>query len=121
LAAEDEENPMQDLCQNYVDDVKKLREAFHGQLTDEVQELSQAMSVYAQNTEAALSLFMEKVSARSAELRTTAAARLDQFYGLLPAKHSLPNVSHSPLAPANADQARVTATVERALAESLLV
>jgi hypothetical protein len=118
LAADDEENLMQDLFQTYVDDVIKLRDAFHRELTVRARELSTAMDVYAERSDAALSLFMEKVAARGAELETAAAARLDQFYGL-PAKHGLPNVSDGPLAPTNADQEKVAAAAERAFADGL--
>jgi len=108
---------MQDLFQHYVDDVIKLRDAFHQELGAQARQLSTAMDVYAERSEAALSLFMENVSARGAELRMAAAARLDQFYGLS-ANHSLPNVSDGPLAPVNADQERVAAA-ERAFADDL--
>jgi hypothetical protein len=118
LAAEDEENPMQDLFQKYVDDVNKLRGAFHDQLAAQARELSKAMGIYARSNEAALSLFMEKVSARGAELERAAAARFDQFRGL-PANHSLPKVSDGPLAATNADQERVAAAAERAFADGL--
>jgi hypothetical protein len=120
LAAEDEENLMQDLFENYVDDLNKLRDAFHDELAAQAQELSKAMGIYARSNEAALSSFMEKVAARGAELETAAAARFDQFRGL-PANRSLPNVSDGPLAhtPTNADQERVAATAERAFADSL--
>jgi hypothetical protein len=51
-----------------------------------------------------------------------AAARLNQFRGL-PVNSSLPDVSDEPLpqAPTNADQAKIAATAERAIAESLHV
>jgi hypothetical protein len=88
---------MQDLFQHYVDDVIKLRDAFHDELGVTAQELSKAMGIYARDSEAALSLFMEKVSARGAELEAAAAARLDQFRGL-PVSLSLPHVSDGPLA-----------------------
>jgi hypothetical protein len=110
---------MQDLFQTYVDDVSKLRDAFHRELTVQAQELSKAMDSYAERGDGAVSLFLEKVAARSAELRTAAAARLDQFHGL-PANHSLPNVSDGPLAPTNGDEERVAATAERAFAEGFL-
>ncbi len=111
---------MQDLFQKYVDDLKKLRLAFHDELAAQARELSKAMGIYARSNEAALSVFMEKVSARGAELETTAAARLDQFRGL-PVGGSPPNVSDGPLphAPTSADQERVAAAAERALADSL--
>jgi hypothetical protein len=109
LAAEDEENPMQDLFQTYVDDVSKLRDAFHAELTVQAQELSKAMGIYAHRSDGALASFMEKVAARGAELETAAAARLDQFRGLRALAHT----------PASADQERVTAAAERALADGL--
>jgi hypothetical protein len=112
-----EENPMQDLFQNYVDDLIKLREAFHDELAAEAQELAKAMDIYARDSKAALTLFMEEVSARGAELEAAAAVRLNQFRGL-PA-NGLPNVSDGPLSPADADQERVAAAAERAFADSL--
>ena len=45
---------MQDLFQNYVDNVSKLRDAFHDELAAQAQELSKAMDIYAQRSEAAL-------------------------------------------------------------------
>jgi hypothetical protein len=107
---------MQDLFQKYVGDLYVLRDAFHDELTAQAQELSKAMGIYAQRSDEALALFMENVSARSAEVRTAAAARLDQFYGLS-AKQSLPNVSDGPLAPANGDEEKVAAAAERAFAD----
>ncbi len=53
---------MQDLFQNYMDDVNKLREAFHSELTATAEELTKAMGLYAARSEAALASFMEKVS-----------------------------------------------------------
>ncbi len=47
---------MQDLIQNYVSDLKKLRDAFHNELTATAEELSKAMGVYAHRSEAALSV-----------------------------------------------------------------
>jgi hypothetical protein len=98
-------NSMQDLFQKYVDDLNKLRDAFHDELAATAQELSKAMGIYARDSEAALSLFMKKVSARGAELETAAATRLDQFRGL-PAKGDLP-------------VERVTGVAERAVADAL--
>jgi hypothetical protein len=109
---------MQDLLQNYVDDVNKFREAFHNELTAQARELSTAMGVYAKGSEAALTLFMEKVSARGAELEAAATVRFDQFRGL-PAEEGLPNVSDGPLPPTDADQDRLTAAAERAFADGL--
>ena len=109
---------MQDLFQTYVDDVSKLRDAFHQELTIRARELSAAMDVYAEHSEAALSSFMEKVAARGAKLETAAAARLDQFRGL-PAKGGLPNVSDGPLAHSSSNAEQVAAAAERALADGL--
>jgi hypothetical protein len=116
----DEVDPMQDLFQNYVSDLNKLRDAFHDELVGTARDLSKAMEIYAQRSEAALASFMEKVSARGEALEAAAAARFDQFRGL-PAKGGLPNVSDGPLAPANADQVRVAAIAERAIADGLHV
>jgi hypothetical protein len=112
---------MQDLFQNYVDDLNKLRNAFHDELTVQARELSKAMGNYSRRCEAALASFMEKVSARGVEVEAAAAARLDQFRGL-PAKGGLPNVSGGPLAHTltDADQERVAAAAERALTDGLL-
>ena len=66
---------MQDLFQNYVDNVNKLRDAFHDELAAQAQELSKAMVIYAQRSEAALASFMEKVSARGVEVEAAAAVR----------------------------------------------
>ena len=46
---------MQDLFQNYMDDVTKFREALHGELTTTAEELTKAMGLYAARGEAALS------------------------------------------------------------------
>jgi hypothetical protein len=109
---------MQDLFQNYVDSVNKLRDAFHDELAAQAQELSKALDLYAQSSEAALASFMEKVSARGVEVEAAAAARLDQFRGL-PANRGLPDVNDGPLAPTNADQVKIETTAERAVAASL--
>jgi hypothetical protein len=118
----DEKNPMQDLFQNYVSDLNKLRDAFHNELTATAEELSKAMGSYAHRSEAALASFMEKVSARGMELEASAAARLNQFRGL-PANGGLPNVDGGPLAdtPTDADRARIEAAAERAVADGLNV
>ena len=58
----DEEILMQDLVQDYASDLKKLREAFHSELTATADELSKAIGVYAQHSEAALASLMEKAS-----------------------------------------------------------
>jgi hypothetical protein len=118
----DEKNPMQDLFQNYVIDLNKLRDAFHNELTATAEELSKAMGSYAHRSEAALASFMEKVSARGMELEASAAARLNQFRGL-PANGGLPNVDDGPLAltPTDADRARIDSAAERAVADGLNV
>ena len=118
----DEENPMQDLFENYVNDLNKLRDAFHNELTATAEELSKAMGNYAHRSEAALASFMEKVSARGMELEASAAARLNQFRGL-PANGGLPNVDDGPLADTttNADRERIAAAAERAIADGLNV
>ena len=104
---------MQDLFQNYVRDLINLRDSFHEELRATAAELSKAMTDYSQRSEAALTSFMEKVSARGEALEAAAAARFDLFQGL-PAKGG-------PLAPANADQVRVAAAAERAVADGLNV
>ena len=113
---------MQDLFQNYVSDLNKMRDAFHNELTAAAEELSKAMGNYAHRSEAALTSFMEKVSARGTELEASAAARLNQFRGL-PANGGLPDVDDGPLAhtPTDADRARIAAAAERAVAEGLHV
>jgi hypothetical protein len=113
---------MQDLFQNYVSDLNKLRDAFHNELTATAEELSKAMGIYGRRSEAALASFMEKVSARGMELEASAAARLNQFRGL-PANGSLPDVDDGPLAhtPTNADRERIVTAAERAVAEGLHV
>ena len=70
---------MQDLFQTYVDDLTKLRGAFHEELAAEARELSNAMGKYSQRSEAALASFMEKVSARGVEFEVLAEARLISF------------------------------------------
>ena len=117
----DEENPMQDLFQNYVGELNKLRDVFHGELVITAGELSKAMDIYAERSEAALASFMEKVSARGVELEAAAVARLNQFRGLA-ADGGLPDVDDRPLAlpPTNAaDAERVAAAAERAVADGL--
>jgi len=118
----DEENPMQDLFQNYVSDLNKLKDAFHNELTTTAEELSKAMGNYAHRSEAALAAFMEKVSARGTELEASAAARLNQFRGL-PANGGPPGVDDGPLpdTPTNADRVRIVAAAERAVADGLHV
>jgi hypothetical protein len=109
---------MQDLIQNYVGDLKKLREAFHDELAATAEELSKAMGVYARRSDAALASFMEKASARGLELEVSATARLSQFCGL-PANGSLTDVDDKPPGhiPANASVFRIAAVAEPALAD----
>jgi hypothetical protein len=113
---------MQDLFQNYASDLNKLRDAFHGELGATAGDLSKAMDIYAQRSEAALASFMEKVSTCGVELEASAAARLNQFRGL-PANGGLPDVDDGPLAhtPTNADVVRVAAAAERAVADGLQI
>ena len=113
---------MQDLFQNYVSDLNKLKDAFHNELTATAEELSKAMGSYTRRSEAALASFMEKVSARGMELEASAAARLNQFRGL-PANGGLPDVDDGPLAhtPTDADRAKIAAAAERAVADGLQV
>jgi hypothetical protein len=118
--SEVEGNPMQDLFQNYMDDVNKLREAFHSELTATAEELTKAMGLYAARSEAALASFMEKVSTRGVELETAAAVRFNQFRGL-PANAGLTDVDDGPLArtPTNADKVRISTAAEQAVADGL--
>ena len=111
---------MQDLFESYVSDLYKLRDAFHSDLTSTAKELSRALDDYALRSEAALKSFMEIVAARGVELEAAAAARLDQFRGL-PPTGGLPNVNDGPLAqaPPNADQVKIAAAAERAVADGL--
>ena len=113
---------MQDLFQNYMGDLNKLRDAFHSELTSTAEELSKAMGLYARRSEAALTSFMEKVATRGAELDAAAAVRLNQFHGL-PANGGFPDVDNGPVAhtPTNTDVARIGAVAERAVAEGLHV
>ena len=113
---------MQDLFQNYVSDLNKLREAFHNELKATAEELSKAMGVYAHRSEAALASFMEKVSARGVELEASAAARLDQFRGL-PTNGGLPDVDDGPLAQPQQMpiEREIAAAAERAVADGLHV
>ena len=113
---------MQDLFQNYVDDLNKLRDALHDELAVQARELSMAMGNYSQRCEAALASFMEKVSASGVEVEAAAAARFNAFRGL-PVNASLPDVSDGPLAqtPTNEDQETIETVAERAVADSLHV
>jgi hypothetical protein len=115
-------NPMQDLFQNYVDDLNKLRDALHDELAVQARELSMAMGNYSQRCEAVLASFMEKVSASGVEVEAAAAARFNVFRGL-PVNASLPDVSDGPLAqtPTNEDQETIETVAERAVADSLHV
>ena len=112
---------MQDLFQDYVSDLNKLREAFHSELTATAEELSKAMGNYARRSEAALASFMEKVSARGLELEAAAEARLNQFRGI-PRDGGLEDGHDGPAtnAPPNVDRAKIAAAAERAVADGLL-
>ncbi len=113
---------MQDLIEDYVSNLNKLRDVFHDELTATTEELSKAMALYARRSEAALASFMEKVSARGVEFEASATARLNQFRGL-PANGGLPEVDDGPLAhtQTNADLVRIAAVAERAVADGLHV
>jgi hypothetical protein len=113
---------MQDLFQNYMDDLIKLREAFHSELTATAEDLTKAMGLYAARSEAALASFMEKVSTRGGELETAAAVRFNQFRGL-PANAGLSDVDNGslPRTPINTDKVRIATAAEQALAEGLHV
>jgi hypothetical protein len=102
---------MQDLIQNYVGDLNKFREVFHDELAATAEELSKAMALYAERSDAALTLFIEKASARGRELEAAAAARLNQFRGL-PASGG-PNLDNGSLTPAltHSDAGRVTSPI----------
>jgi hypothetical protein len=109
---------MQDLIQEYVSDLNKLRDVFHSELSATAEELSKALAHYAHRSDVALASFMEKASARGLELEVSATARLNQFCGL-PANGGLPDVDDKPLAhtPTNADVLRIAAAAERAVAD----
>lgn len=113
---------MQDLFQNYVDVLNKLRDDFHNELTAQAQELGKAMGNYSRRSEAALSLFMEQVSARGVELEAAAAVRLNQFRGL-PANAGLSDDDNGAVArtPTNADKLRIATAAEQAVADGLQV
>ena len=113
---------MQDLFQNYVSDMNKLRDAFHSELEATAEELSKSMALYAGRSEAALASFMEKVATRGVELEAAAAVRLNQFRGL-PANASLSDVDNGPVArtPTNADKMRIATAAEQAVADGLQV
>ena len=113
---------MQDLIQDYASDLRKLREVFDKELTATADELSKAMGVYAQRSEAALALFMERASARGLELEVAATARLSQFCGV-PANGSQAGLDDKALThtPANATVFRIAAVAEQAVADGLQV
>jgi hypothetical protein len=77
-----EENLVQDLFQNYVSDLTKMRDEFHDELTATATELSKAICEYSRRGEAALTSFMEQVAARGEALEAAAAARFNLFRGL---------------------------------------
>jgi len=110
---------MQDLIQNYVSDLHKLREVFHTELEATAEELSKAMALYAKRCDAALESFREKASARESELESSAAARLNQFCGV-PANSGRADVDNGPptQTPSHSD-AGIAASAERAVADSL--
>ena len=112
---------MQDLIQNYVSDLHKLREVFHKELEATAEELSKAMALYAKRCDAALESFMEQASARESELELSAAARLSQFCGV-PANSGRTDVDSGPptRTPSYSD-AGIAASAERAVADSLHV
>jgi hypothetical protein len=112
---------MQDLIQDYASDLKKLREMFHNELTATADELSKAMSVYAQRSEAALASFMEKASARGLELEVSASARLSQFCGA-PANGRQAEADDKPLTRSpNADVFKIAAIAGDAAVHDLQV
>ena len=112
---------MQDLIHDYASDLKKLREVFHKELVATADELSKAMAVYAQRSEAALASFMEKASARGLELEVSAAARLSQFCGL-PANSFQPDLDNKPFVHTpNANVFGIVVSGEQAVADALQV
>jgi len=113
---------MQDLFQNYMDDVNKFRESFHNELAATADELTKAMGLYAARSEAALALFMEKVSKRGAELETAAAMRFNLFRGF-PANAGLSEADNGQIVspPTQADKARIATAAEQAVAAGLQV
>ena len=112
---------MQDLFQNYVSDLIKLRDAFHGELEATAEELSKAMALYAGRSEAALASFMEKIATRGVELEAAAAVRLNQFRGL-PANAGLLDDDNGAVArtPTN-DKLRIATAAEQAVADGLQI
>jgi hypothetical protein len=113
---------MQDLIQDYANDLKKLRDVFHKELSATAEELSKAIAHYAHRSDAALASFMEKATGRGLELEVSATARLSQFCGL-PANGSLPDVDDKPLTltPTNANVLRLAAAGEQAVADGQYV
>ena len=111
---------MQDLIQDYVSDLNRLREEIHNVLSATATELSKALSLYVERNEAALASFMEKASARGMALEAAAAARLNQFRGL-PADGSLPEVNDGPPPHSgeDSDAARAATAAQRAIAKGL--
>jgi hypothetical protein len=113
---------MQDLVQTYVDDLNRLRDAFHEELAATAGELSKAMDIYAHRSEAALASLMEKASARGEEFEAAVAKRFNQFRGLLP-NGDWPNVDDRPVAdtPTDTERSRTEAAAERAVGAGLQV
>ena len=113
---------MQDLFQNYVDDLNKLRDAFHDELAVQARELSKAMGIYSHRCDGGTGIVHGEGFGSRRGGREAAAARLDQFRGL-PENRSLPDVSDGPLAhtPTNADQKIIETVAERAVADGLHV
>jgi hypothetical protein len=112
---------MQDLIQDYASDLKKLREVFDKELIATADELSKAMGLYAQRSEAALASFMEKAAARGLELEVSATARLSQFCGL-PANGKQAEADDRSLTDSpNADVFKIAAVAELAVADDLQV
>jgi hypothetical protein len=113
---------MYDLFQNYVGDLNKLREAFHSELNATAKDLSQAMALYVDRSEAALASFMEQAATRGAELEAAAAVRLNEFRGH-PVDADISDADNEPVAhtPINADKLRTSTAAQRAVADGLLV
>ena len=107
-------NPMQDLVQSYVSDLRNLRDGFHKELTATAEELSKALALYAHRSDAALASFMEKASALSLELEVSATARFSQFCGL-PGNGGLLEVDDRLLTttPTHSEAAKIAASAER--------
>ena len=73
---------MQDLFQNDVNDLSKMREEFHEELRASATELAKAMGDYSRRGEEALASFMAKLAARGDAPEAAAAARFNRFRGL---------------------------------------